>query len=352
MNDTLSSDFNPHNTFHSNADDPAISKRFRRIGLVTIAAVYFLILVGGIVRASGAGMGCPDWPTCFGSWIPPTDESQLPPNYHEIYAERGYADTEFNPLKTWTEYVNRLIGVSIGGLILLTLLYSIPYLKRDRTVFYLALSVFLLVGFQAWLGSAVVASNLRPVVITAHMVTAFVIVCLLIYAIARSQQDTIRKLEIGTLSPRFKTVLAAAMGMTLLQITMGTQIRESVDVIATTFNQADRHLWREEFPIIFYIHRSFSSVILLTNLWLAWNLARRLERGHLLRNFGIALGALVIAAVGTGITLDRLGFPAFVQPIHLVLANLIFGTQFFLFIALRYSERPKSAGLATAEKAK
>ncbi|WP_133719211.1 COX15/CtaA family protein [Methylocaldum gracile] len=349
MNDTVSSDFNPQNAFHSNATDSAISKRFRRIGLITIAAVYFLILVGGIVRASGAGMGCPDWPTCFGRWVPPTDESQLPPNYHEIYAERGYADTEFNPLKTWTEYVNRLIGVSIGVLILLTLLYAIPYLRRDRAVFFLALSVFLLVGFQGWLGSAVVASNLRPVMITAHMVTAFVIVCLLIYAIARSQQDTIRRLDTGALSPRFKTVLAVAMGMTLLQITMGTQIRESVDVIATTFDQAERHLWREEFPIIFYIHRSFSSVILFTNLWLVWNLARRLERGHLLRNFGIALGALVVAAIGTGVTLDRLGFPAFVQPIHLVLANLIFGTQFFLFIALRYSENPRLTNAARVD---
>ncbi|MGX2040992.1 COX15/CtaA family protein [Methylocaldum sp. MU1018] len=339
MNDTVSSDFNPQNVFHANADDPAVSRRFRRIGLITIAAVYFLILVGGIVRASGAGMGCPDWPTCFGRWIPPTDESQLPPNYHEIYAERGYADTEFNPVKTWTEYLNRLTGVTIGGLVFLTLLYSIPYLRRDRTVFFLALSIFLLVAFQGWLGSAVVASNLRPVMITLHMVMAFVIVCLLIYAIARSQQDAMRRLETGALSPRFKTVLMAAAGMTLLQIAMGTQIRESVDVIAAAFDQGGRHLWREEFPIVFYVHRSFSSVILFTNLWLAWNLVRRLERRHLLRNLGLALGALVVAAVGTGVTLDRLGFPAFVQPIHLVLANLIFGAQFFLLIALRYSEK-------------
>ncbi|CAI8921912.1 COX15/CtaA family protein [Methylocaldum szegediense] len=346
MNDTVSSAFEPQHAFPSNPSDAAISRRFRRIGLITIAAVYFLILVGGIVRASGAGMGCPDWPTCFGRWIPPTDESQLPPNYHEIYAERGYADTEFNPVKTWTEYVNRLVGVSIGVLVLLTLLYSVPYLKRDRTVFFLALLVFLLVGFQGWLGSAVVASNLRPIMITAHMVMAFVIVCLLIYTIARSQQDTLCRLDSGALSPKFKTVLAAAMGMTLLQIMMGTQIRESVDIIASTFNQAERHLWREEFPTIFYIHRSFSAVILFTNLWLVWHLVQRLHRRHLLRSFAIGLGALVVAAIGTGVTLDRLGFPAFVQPIHLVLANLIFGAQFFLFIALRYSERPTITGVA------
>ena len=85
---------------------------FRRIGILTIFAVYCVILMGGIVRASGAGMGCPDWPTCFGQWIPPTEESQLPANYHEIYAQRGYENTQFNPVKTWTEYTNRLVGVT------------------------------------------------------------------------------------------------------------------------------------------------------------------------------------------------------------------------------------------------
>lgn len=314
-----------------------IRARFARMAFVTAAAIYFLIMVGGVVRASGSGMGCPDWPTCFGRWIPPTEETQLPANYHEIYAQRGYADTSFNVVKTWTEYVNRLIGVTIGGLILLTLWRSMPFRKIDPPVVGLATAVFLLVGFQGWLGSAVVASNLKPMMITAHMVTAFVLVSLLIYTLARAQAPWLRKLGSGTVPARVRTVLWVAAGLTLLQIAMGTQIREAVDVIAVQVGQAERDSWRENFPIIFYIHRSFSSVLLFTNLWLAWTLYRNLAQRHPLRRLGVALAGLVSCAILSGVTLDRLGFPAVVQPLHLLLANLIFGTQFFLAIALRYA---------------
>lgn len=310
---------------------------FRRIGILTIFAVYIVILMGGVVRASGAGMGCPDWPTCFGSWIPPTEESQLPANYHELYAERGYQNTQFNPVKTWTEYVNRLVGVTIGLLILLTAWSSRVYLKTDKTVFYLSLGSFFLVGFQGWLGSTVVASNLKPVMITLHMLLALVLVALLIYTIARSQRDFLGKIDTQALPARFKSVLIAAMIMTLLQVAMGTQVREAVDFIAR--EHIERQYWRDDFPVIFYIHRSFSSLILFTNLWLMWKISRVFNKDQLLFLTGVALTTLVITAILAGVSLDRLGVPAIVQPIHLVVASLIFGVQFFLYSCLDYSEK-------------
>ena len=308
---------------------------FRRIGILTIFAVYVVILMGGIVRASGAGMGCPDWPTCFGQWIPPTEESQLPANYHEIYAERGYENTQFNPVKTWTEYTNRLVGVTIGFLIFLTAWSSRVYLKSDKTVFYLSLGSFFLVGFQGWLGSSVVASNLKPVVITLHMLLALVLVALLIYTIARSQRVYLTQIDTQLLPDKFKTVLIAAMIMTLLQVVMGTQVREAVDFIAR--EHIERQYWRDDFPIIFYIHRSFSSIILFTNAWLVWKIYQSFDKQNLLFRTGLALAVLVVIAILAGVSLDRLGVPAMVQPIHLLMANLIFGVQFFLYACLNYS---------------
>jgi cytochrome c oxidase assembly protein subunit 15 len=317
--------------------------RFRRLGLLTILAVYLVILAGGIVRASGAGMGCPDWPTCFGQWIPPTDESQLPADYHEIYAQRGYENTQFNPVKTWTEYSNRLVGATTGILVLLTAWASRIFLRRDKTIFYLSLTNLFLIGFQGWLGSSVVASNLKPYMITLHMLMALLIVALVIYTIARSQRETFAGIDSSRLAPRFKTVLTVAIGMTLLQVAMGTQVRETVDYLAHGPGQIDRQYWREGFPIIFYVHRSFSSIILLTNLWLFWKLRQTFGRQSLFMRTGYVLIGLIVTAILAGVSLDRLGMPPVAQPIHLLMANLIFGVQFFLLIALRYSERRQEA---------
>ena len=82
---------------------------FQRLALWTTAITYLLILVGGLVRASGAGLGCPDWPRCFGSWIPPAAAANLPPEFDP---------SQFNPTLMWTEYLNRLLGVTVGFSIL------------------------------------------------------------------------------------------------------------------------------------------------------------------------------------------------------------------------------------------
>lgn len=319
-----------------------LRQRFRRTCTLTIAACYLVILMGGIVRASGAGMGCPDWPRCFGQLIPPTAESQLPANYHQIYAERGYADTRFNPMKTWTEYANRLVGASAGILVILTVLRAWRLRRSDQAVYGASVATLVLIGFQGWLGSAVVASNLKPYMITAHMVMAFVLVFLLIYAVARSQRADLLPFSEGALPPRFRSVLTAALTMTLLQIAMGTQIRQSIDPLIAQ-ELGNRENWREAFPIIFYVHRSFSSIILLTNLWLVWKILKAITGAHPVRRFGKILGGLVIVAIVTGVSLDRLGFPAFVQPLHLLLANLIFGTQVYLYLLVRQNAQAASA---------
>ena len=317
-------------------DNPTL-KRYRRMAWITIAAVYFLILVGATVRASGSGMGCPDWPTCFGSWVPPTSEAQLPVNYQEIYADLGYSDTRFNVVKTWTEYANRLLGVSIGFLIFLTAIYSWSCRAHDTRIFKASVAAFLMVGFQGWLGSKVVSSNLLPGMITIHMLVALAIVGTLLYAVAQARRGIMASQSVGNIDQRFGKWLYIVLGLTVLQVAMGTQVREMTDFIRESQGEELRSSWIDAMPWFFYVHRSFSAVVLFANLWIARLLVMSLGWQHTLSRLTLTMICVIGAAVFSGAALGHLGMPALVQPTHLLAASLLFGLQFLIWMSYRHS---------------
>jgi cytochrome c oxidase assembly protein subunit 15 len=321
---------------NTETDNPALA-RYRRMAWITLAAVYFLILVGSTVRASGAGMGCPDWPTCFGRWIPPTSEAQLPANYQEIYAELGYSDTRFNVVKTWTEYANRLVGVSIGFLIFLTAIYSWSCRAHDTRIFKASAAAFLMVGFQGWLGAKVVGSNLQPGMITVHMLMALAIVGTLLYALAQARRGIMASQSVANIDPRFEKWLYVVLGFTVLQVAMGTQVREMTDLLRESQGEELRSSWIDAMPWFFYVHRSFSAVVLFANLWLVRLLVMSLGWQHTLSKLTLAMICVIGTAVLSGATLGHLGMPALVQPTHLLAASLLFGLQFLIWMSYRHS---------------
>ena len=283
-------------------------------------------------------MGCPDWPTCFGQWIPPTNEAQLPANYQEIYADLGYAETRFNVVKTWTEYTNRLVGVTIGFLILLTALFSWRCRQHDSRIFYASVAAFFMVGFQGWLGAKVVGSNLQPGMITLHMLMALAIVGTLLYAVAQARRGIMAAQSVATIDRHFPKWLYIVLGLTVLQIAMGTQVREMVDFVSKAQGEELRSSWIEVMPWFFYVHRSFSALVLFANLWLAWLLVKSLGWQHVLTRMTLAMIAIIAMAIISGATLGHLGMPALVQPAHLLAASLLFGLQFLIWMSYRHAQ--------------
>ncbi len=314
---------------------------YRKFGIITIVAVYLLILVGGVVRSTGAGMGCPDWPRCFGQWVPPTDVSQLPANYKEIFKVQGKEIADFDAFKTWIEYVNRLIGVLIGFFIFITFILSFGFFKKDRLVFYLSFLSFILVGFQGWLGSVVVATNLKPMMITLHMILALVIVNLLIYTVTRSY-NTVFHTEQVTNKKLLNTILTICMGLMLVQIVLGTQVREAIDEISAAMNYTMRDTWIEKIGVNFYIHRSFSLLILALHVYLLYVLKRNVQMQSKLTVWTNALVILIVAEIGSGAVMAYFAIPAFMQPLHLLLGSLIIGVQFISLLMINYQRVFKS----------
>ncbi len=305
--------------------DPKAIRRLRRMALYTVITLYLLIIAGGVVRSTGAGMGCPDWPKCFGTWIPPTEVSQLPDNYQEIYGAKLKGEILFNPVKTWIEYVNRLLGVFTGIMIFLTLLASLPFFTAFRSVFYWALAAFLLVGFQGWLGSKVVSFELHPFIVTLHMLLAIVIVAILIYLyiIVRGIGTDNQSSNIL----RFRRVGFVVLTMTLIQVVLGTQVRENIDEVTRLLGFSQRAEWIDSLDYRFYVHRSFSILVLVINVyWFKLNthLTSFLASKGLIFWCGVVLGMEILS----GVIMGYFNIPAALQPVHLSLGILLLGLQF------------------------
>jgi len=342
-------------------------KLFNRLCLVTIFGVYFLILVGGIVRSTGSGMGCPDWPKCFGKWIPPTVESELPPNYKDVYAQKrimknqkvalqlralGWQDlalkisndpaiareTDFNASKTWTEYVNRLIGALIGLLVFSTFLASIPFLKTRKTLFYFSLLALVMVGFQGWVGSLVVSTSLLPGMVTFHMVMALVITAVLIYLFYLSTDKRSELAFESEFSSSLNFWIILCLVMLLGQIVLGTQVRESIDKISASQNFLFREEWIGQLGTSFLVHRSYSLLIFGINLYLVIKILRIPRISGLIRRLALTMLGLILAEIAIGAAMAYLAIPAILQPLHLFIAALIFGIQFLILLSINWDK--------------
>ncbi len=308
---------------------------FRKLGILTIVTVYLLVLAGGIVRSTGSGMGCPDWPKCFGMLIPPTDVSQLPINYQEIYAEKLHGEVEFNATKTWIEYANRLLGAFTGLVVIATFVASIfYYFKRDRLIVILSFLGVVLVGANGMLGKYVVDSFLQPGVVTLHMLLAVLVIFVLLYAIARAWSEVISVENIQEKST-LNIVLIITLILSTSQVLLGTQVREAIDkVIANPLFSYNRSTWIEQMGLTFLVHRSYSLVILSLHVYLIWLLKKNISKVGLVYNFMMALLLIVIIEILSGAIMAYFSVPAYMQPIHLTLAILSLGIQFIVYLLI------------------
>jgi cytochrome c oxidase assembly protein subunit 15 len=337
----------------------AAIRGFYKLCLSTLIAVYFLILVGGIVRSTGSGMGCPDWPTCFGQWVPPTSASQLPSDYKEVYSEYRHnknvkfsrylsligmdktahqllndenirEEADFNAAKTWVEYMNRLVGVTIGLFIIALFWKSLKVRKSHPKIFILSLITLLAVIFQGWFGSIVVSTNLTTWTITIHMFLALVIVAILFYLLDLSKDNNSGGID-G--SPLLKWVLLSCMVTLFVQIFLGTNVREMIDQIADAM--IPRNQWIVEAGNTFIIHRSFSWLVVILHLLLLYLL--RKTSGN--KALPLSLIILILGTLLTGTGMAYFGVPPFLQPIHLVLATITFGLQLHMYFNLNTDKK-------------
>lgn len=337
-----------------------MKKYFLTAAKTALVLVYLVILAGALVRMTGSGMGCPDWPKCFGYYIPPTEQKELEftanksydkgqviikeegllvakqdfvstntfsENNWESYTKHDYAI--FNAAHTWIEYINRLFGALAGLACVVTFVLAFGFWNENKKIILYSFLVCVLMGFQAWLGKTVVDSVLNPVKITTHMLVAFLIVALQLYVIyVVSGNKLVRKFD-----KKFNITLTVVLLLTVAQVILGTYVREFIDGVEKS--GAPKEFWLLKPEISFYFHRSFSIVVFLANLYL------------FLRNKNLQLGfekvswvlRIILLEILSGVIMVYIDFPFGSQTIHLVLATLLFSVQFYLFLESRMIKR-------------
>lgn len=331
-----------------------MKKHFVTIAKIALVLVYLVIFAGALVRMTGSGMGCPDWPKCFGYYIPPTELKELQftagkvydkgqviikdetlfvakTNFKalatydssnwEKYTKHDYAI--FNPLHTWVEYINRLLGALAGLACIVMAIGSFWYWKTNKKITLFSWIVVVMMGFQAWLGKTVVDSVLSPFKITTHMVVALLIVALILYVIKKSAVSD----AVHVPNSKFNLLLWWALFLSIFQIIMGTQVRQHIDLEIKNGVTASV-LWLQNPTLVFYFHRSFSLLVFALNGYLFVQ-HRKLELSLSKMNWVIGL---IAAEISTGIAMYYFDFPFASQPVHLVIASLLFGFQWYLVI--------------------
>lgn len=321
---------------------------------ICLISVYVIILAGSTVRMTGSGMGCPDWPKCFGHLIPPTNEQELlwKPNTAfkkgfviikdealfaakykfisgeefnaqnwQVYTKHDYA--KFNVTHTWVEYINRLATAIAGIFFLLLIIASLGYWKFNKKIVLLAFLALLLMLFEAWLGKTVVDSNLAVSKITIHMLVALLIVAVLL--VLRYYTISKKEYKADTL---FRNLLFAVFAFTIVQIILGIDIREFVDEQLKIVGFESKGLIELEENTNFLIHRSFSILVVLLNIWLFVR-NRKMHLGYTLPFWILVVLSIEVLA---GILMFYFDFPFGTQVIHMLFAALLFGVQFYLIL--------------------
>lgn len=301
-----------------------------------VFSLLVLIFMGAIVRATGSGLGCPDWPKCWGCLIPPMSVEQVDfdlidvekfkrkaeragRNPDEITAETLHQ--EFSGFHTWVEFINRLFALPMLLTSVVGFLLSC-FLKRagPQVRWMMGISVLVVLA-NAVLGAWVVYSGLKPWVISAHLALAFLLMILLIIAMVRVRQ---RLGRVRLRAPRGAYWSAVGlMVFLIIEGLMGAQLREVTDELAKENYGQDRAVWTAELKTraVYYAHRTFSWVGLLLVVGFMWSIWRVRRYYSFLES---SLIFMVFSLMVMGIILGHVGVLPWVQVLHVGVAALLF----------------------------
>jgi cytochrome c oxidase assembly protein subunit 15 len=340
------------------------------MGFFTCSSVFLLFFFGGLVRATGSGMGCPDWPKCFGLWAPPTCECKLPGNYQQIFLEKRLQKVErfakvltslgmeasaeklrsdksiqqpeaFHPVKAWIEYINRLFGVLSGLFAMVYFGMAVWFRGRIASGKGWGLVGLILLLVNGWLGSLVVATNLLPGVVTLHFLLSFL--CLFAYMVSLHKAVNFKFNGLSVLSTKQWFWLWISVFFVVI---IGAWSREQVDSLRLTEqlyvdgDSAGFLGWGmlNVFAMdwIFALHRYMPFVVLGWMIWLMRKSHNGFSKNALALTHPLMVIALLcISQIAFGVIHIWFVVPAWTQVAHVVVGSGLITYIFAVYLSAR-----------------
>jgi len=202
---------------------------FRRLNAIAVVWCFCVVVFGAFVRLSDAGLGCPDWPGCYGHVTVPTDTQTVE------QAEAQYPDRPVQAHKAWKEMIHRYLASTLG-LFILALAVMSWRLRNRAAPLGLALALVVLVMFQGMLGMWTVTWQLKPLVVTGHLFGGLTTLSLLFLQGIRARQPEDAPLASGATdwTPRLRRFALVALLVVICQIFLGGWTSTNYAALACT----------------------------------------------------------------------------------------------------------------------
>ncbi|MCB2212801.1 COX15/CtaA family protein [bacterium] len=318
-------------------------KTLRGFAWTSTLATFLLIFTGGLVRVSGAGLGCPDWPKCFGRWLPPTSIEQLPPDIDPSL---------FNFTLAWIEYGNRMLGALVGILILITAILAIKDARRFPRIWIPAVASLILVAYVGWQGGQVVASGLEPFLVAIHMLLSLTIALALLYTSLQLRFVRHPYVERRPLYPsKLNAWLTITSILAVIQTILGTQLRGAIKVIRELEPLGGHSFWTDAVGPISVIHQLLGVVVALLVMHNAVTLIKRSEQpSTLVFQAAVSVTAVAMGQIVVGLAMIVYGYMPLLQVFHLWLSALLLGSLLILFVCVKYNLSPSIASYQITQR--
>lgn len=329
---------------------------FSRLSLLATVLALGVVVLGAFVRLSDAGLGCPDWPTCYGHLTVPSSSKAVE------RAEQAYPDRPVVAHKAWKEMVHRYFAGTLG--LLVFALAALAWAKRGDPEQQLVVPLFLvgLIIFQALLGMWTVTLLLKPLVVMGHLLGGLTTLALLWWVTLRQRNMLSAQRAGGDRLAALRPWALLGLVVLVMQLALGGWTSANYAALACPdFPTCQTHWWppmdfRDAFTLwratgVDYeggvltnsarvtIHMMHRLGALVTFLYLGWLAIRtmRVKLDPTLRRLGAALLAVLVTQVSLGIANVELSLPLPVAVAHNGVAALLLLT----LVTLNHSLRPK-----------